>query len=195
MKKRAWLILAILAGLILAATPVLSACKKSEPTPPPQTKEIHMLAYKWGYDPGVIVVPKGTLVKLHINVAEHHHEDYENVHPEEEYHHGFGLVSYNLTSYPVNVGLPIGEAEVKFVANQTGEFPFTCTVWCGISEDGKEGHHTMNGKLVVFEGKNPPAGYAETPDGYHYLPRVDEGDHPHEHQENDHHNGESHHKD
>lgn len=188
MKRKAWLILVILAGVILAATPVSSACKKSGSTPPPQTKEIHMLAYKWGWDPAMIVVPKGTLVKLYISVPEHHHEAHENVRSEKEYHHGFGMVDYNISA-----DLPIGETEVKFVANQTGEFSFTCTSWCGVSGDGKEGHHTMNGKVVVFEGKNPPAGHTETPNDYHYLPRVDEGDHPHE--ENDHHNGGSQHKD
>lgn len=178
-------------GLILVVIPVLSACKTTEPSPVPETKEIHMLAYKWGWDPQVIVVQKGTIVKFHITVPEHHHEAHENVHPE-EYHHGLGI-----SAYGINVDLPIGETEVEFVANKVGEFPFTCTVWCGINQDGKIGHHTMTGKLIVYDGENPPAGYSETPDDYHYLPRIDEGDHPHEddhHEEEDHHNGDDHHK-
>ena len=34
--------------------------------------------------------------------------------------------------------------------DRAGEFPFACLVYCGISPDGSEGHHTMKGLLRVL---------------------------------------------
>lgn len=126
-------------------------------------KEIHMLAYKWGYNPDSIVVRKGAHITLYITVLEHKHGSSEGIPTKTEFHHGFSILGYNIATT-----LPIGKTKIEFIADQAGKFPFICTIWCGMSIDGMKGHHTMNGELVVYDGENPPDGYTETPDGYHY---------------------------
>lgn len=53
--------------------------------------------------------------------------------------HGFGLKRYG-----IRTELPKGQTvSVRFLADELGEFPFECVVFCGL------GHFRMEGKLIV----------------------------------------------
>lgn len=103
----------------VAATTFASADTKYE-------LEIRVLKNRWRWDPNVIVVPYGTLVRLTI----------EN---EDDFDHGIAIREFGLDRR-----LPAGRTTTaQFVADQEGEFEFFCSVYCGT------GHFDQKGTLVV----------------------------------------------
>jgi cytochrome c oxidase subunit II len=88
-------------------------------------REFSMIAKQWNFEPGVIEVDQGDMVKLSI----------ESV----DVAHGIAIPDFN-----VNVFLSPGKTEVvEFIADKSGEFTFFCSVQCG------HGHGGMRGKLIV----------------------------------------------
>lgn len=88
-------------------------------------KEFTMTAKQWTFDPAVITVKQGDIVKLKIKSI--------------DVVHGFALVDFD-----VKVNLtPNKEEIVEFVADKKGEFTYFCSVVCG------QGHKEMIGKLIV----------------------------------------------
>ena len=84
-----------------------------------------MIARRFSFDPNVITVNKGDTVRLHITSA--------------DAAHGISLPEFDVNAY-----LAAGKTvEVEFVADQPGDFPFRCNVFCG------DGHKSMTGMLVV----------------------------------------------
>ena len=93
----------------------------------PAAHEIQMTAKKYEFNPSVITVKKGERVKLIITATDRDH-------------------GFKLDAFKINQRLKKGEpATVEFNADQAGEFPFQCSVICGM------GHHRMKGKLVVVQ--------------------------------------------
>lgn len=92
-----------------------------------QEQSFSITARKWEFQPGTITVQKGTRVKLSITSI--------------DVTHGFGLPEFGISQTLE----PGKTAEIDFVADKVGEFPFSCTVFCG------EGHGGMKGTLVVTE--------------------------------------------
>ena len=91
----------------------------------PSTHEVRVTAKKYEFDPSVITVRQGEHVKLVITATDRDH-------------------GFKLDAYKINQHLKKGEpATVEFDAKNAGEFPFQCSVICGM------GHHKMKGKLVV----------------------------------------------
>jgi len=91
----------------------------------PATREIQMTAKKYEFNPSVITVTKGERVKLIITATDRDH-------------------GFKLDAFRINQRLKKGEpTTVEFTADRAGEFPFQCSVVCGM------GHHKMKGKLVV----------------------------------------------
>ena len=90
-----------------------------------ETKEFDIIAKQWGYDPSVIEVKLGDMVKLNIK--------------SEDVTHGFTLSEFGIQE-TLKPGKTI---EVEFSANKKGTFSFFCHIPCG------KGHSGMNGKLVV----------------------------------------------
>lgn len=89
--------------------------------------EIQMTAKKYEFNPSVVTVKKGERVKLIITATDRDH-------------------GFKLDAFKINQHLKKGEpATVEFTADKAGEFPFECSVICGL------GHHRMKGKLVVEE--------------------------------------------
>lgn len=89
--------------------------------------EITMSAKKYEFAPNAITVKKGEHVKLIITATDRDH-------------------GFKLDAFKINQHLKKGEpATVEFTADKAGEFPFECSVICGL------GHHRMKGKLVVEE--------------------------------------------
>ena len=129
----------LLFALFLSVSFLLTACSHSQNEPevtvqvevevPEATEEIvkefTMTAKQWEFEPSEITVNKGDTVKLHIT--------------SEDVKHGFGLPEFG-----INVDLEPGETvDVEFVADETGTFPFACTVVCG------SGHIGMEGQVIV----------------------------------------------
>jgi cytochrome c oxidase subunit II len=89
--------------------------------------EVQMTAKKFEFNPEVVTVKKGEHVKLVITATDRDH-------------------GFKLDAFKINQHLKKGEpTTVEFTADQAGEFPFQCSVICGM------GHHKMKGKLVVQE--------------------------------------------
>jgi cytochrome c oxidase subunit II len=88
-------------------------------------KSFEVTARNWEFTPEMITVNKGDTVKLSIT--------------SEDVDHGFTIPAFD-----VNERLTPGNTvDVEFVADQTGSFPFICSVYCG------SGHKAMKGTLLV----------------------------------------------
>jgi cytochrome c oxidase subunit II len=106
---------------LLFSTAICSAQTESK------TREIKVTAFKYGYNPGIIILKKGETVKL--------------VATSKDVEHGFAIKEYG-----INEVLKKGEdKEIKFVADKAGEFEIVCSVYCG------PGHERMKGRLIVKE--------------------------------------------
>jgi cytochrome c oxidase subunit II len=89
-------------------------------------KEVTMTAKKWEFTPSMIEVNKGDTLKLTVTSIDVTH----------------GL---SLPAFGINENLVSGEnVVIEFVADKTGTFPFTCSVFCG------SGHGTMTGEIIVI---------------------------------------------
>jgi len=88
---------------------------------------IKLTAKKFDFTPGEITVKKGVPVALELSSADRVH--------------GFSLPDFKVTARiePGNV------TRVTFTPDKTGEFTFSCNVFCG------SGHEDMAGKLIVTE--------------------------------------------
>ena len=94
---------------------------------PASGREIRLTAEKYDFKPDTVTVKKGDRIKLVITAADHDH-------------------GFKIDAFHINEKLPKGQAvTVEFIADQTGEFPFQCSQFCGL------GHKKMKGKLVVEE--------------------------------------------
>jgi cytochrome c oxidase subunit 2 len=88
-------------------------------------KEFEITAKQWEFIPDTITVNKGDKVKLHVKSV--------------DVTHGFALPEFG-----INETLTQGNTvTIEFIANKSGEFVFSCSVYCG------SGHSNMKGKLIV----------------------------------------------
>jgi cytochrome c oxidase subunit 2 len=111
-----------LGAVMLAAVSVSNSRAQA---PQPGTSEFELTAAKYNFAPNLIKVKQGDHVKLVITARDREH--------------GFKLAAFH-----VDRRLPKGEAvTVEFTADQTGTFPFQCSVFCGL------GHKKMTGQLIV----------------------------------------------
>jgi len=112
----------VLGAFMLAA---VSASNGRAQAPQPGVSEFELTAVKYNFAPDVIKVKKGDHVKLVITAQDREH--------------GFKLAAFH-----VDRRLPKGQGiTVEFTADQTGTFPFQCSVFCGL------GHKKMTGQLIV----------------------------------------------
>jgi len=110
---------------VLAAVFTASAFAQEQQAANPAPHEIQMTAKKYEFNPTVITVKKGEHVKLVITATDRDH-------------------GFKLDAFKINEHLTKGEpATVEFTADKAGEFPFQCSVICGL------GHRRMKGKLIV----------------------------------------------
>lgn len=88
---------------------------------------VKVKAQSFKFEPSTIVVNEGEQVRLLITSV--------------DVTHGFALEVYG-----VDQKLPPNEEQrIEFTTLEAGEFPFRCSVFCGL------GHKTMRGKLPVKE--------------------------------------------
>lgn len=88
-------------------------------------RTIHMGVRQYAWEPAMLTVKKGELVRLIVHNADVMH----------------GLVIPELGV--MNVDIPPDGAVIEFVADKLGTFEFFCSYYCG------EGHMEMQGKIVV----------------------------------------------
>jgi len=93
----------------------------------PAVHEIQMTAKKYKFDPNVITVKKGEVVRLIITALDRKH--------------GFKLQEFGIDQELLK-GAP---TTIEFTADKVGTFEFKCSMFCGF------GHGKMKGKLVVEE--------------------------------------------
>lgn len=132
-------------GALLSSVLLLSGCKNtpqstgSTPSvalaevmmeaPQKDAKEFTMTAFQFDFDPSIITVQKGDLVRLKITST--------------DVDHGIAIPEFN-----VKANLPANEeVMIEFEADQAGEFTMFCSVMCGA------GHRDMKGMLIVEEGE------------------------------------------
>ena len=90
-------------------------------------KTIHINAKKFEFTPGEITAKKGEPVVLEIK--------------SEDVNHGFSLPDFGVRG-DVKPGSVL---RLSFTPDKTGQFTFTCDVFCG------SGHEDMSGTLTVTE--------------------------------------------
>ena len=93
----------------------------------PPAKVIEMVAKRFDYTPGQLVLKKGEPVIFELTTR--------------DVLMGFNLPDFNLRADMV----PEKVTRVRFVADRTGTFTFLCDVFCG------EGHERMQGTLTVID--------------------------------------------
>lgn len=119
------LIMVLLSGC--TQQPATDGNSSGDPSPVAggEIKEFSITAKDWVFDPDTITVNRGDTVKLHITSV--------------DVMHGFGLPDFGINER-IEAGKTI---DVQFVADKTGTFDFSCTVFCG------SGHSRMKGQLIV----------------------------------------------
>ena len=90
-----------------------------------EVKEFQIEAFQFGFDPAVIEVNRGDVVKITA-----WSRDVE---------HGFMISEYN-----INIRLTEEPQTIEFVADRQGTFSFFCHVPCG------KGHSAMRGTFIVY---------------------------------------------
>jgi plastocyanin len=99
-----------------------------------QTRELEVSAGRFSFAPDTIEVAQGERVRLTIRSL--------------DVEHGFAIAALGIDETIPAGGDPV---LVEFVADQAGEFPIHCSVFCG------RGHVAMSGTLVV---RNPESEFA-----------------------------------
>jgi cytochrome c oxidase subunit II len=88
---------------------------------------IKLTAKKFDFTPGEITVKKGEPVILELTSADRVH-------------------GFNLPDFKVTAKIEPGKvSRVEFTPDKTGQFTFSCNIFCG------SGHEDMSGKLIVTD--------------------------------------------
>ena len=142
MKRNAGLI-AVCAVLGLAVG-LMGAQSGPAQTAAAPVKVIEMTAKKYAYTPSDIRVKKGTRVQLKIRATDRAHGFKIALYPEGAGESGAPGLKFD----PQQENWKLAENEeriIEFVAERAGNYPFKCSVFCGL------GHRGMNGVLIVEE--------------------------------------------
>ncbi len=118
---------------VVGLLPALAGIAQQAPISAPTlvVREFHMIAKKYKYEPNVITVKKGEVVRLIITALDRKH--------------GFKLKEFGIDQ----ILLKDAPTTIEFTAGKAGTFEFKCSVFCGF------GHGRMKGKLVVEDDSNP----------------------------------------
>lgn len=123
-KKVALYSFAFLVCVLLTAGSYLKASSQNADSTP---IEIKMTAKQFTFEPGTVTVRKGQCVKLILSTAD---------------------VDHSFTIKELDLDIPIKAKQIKtvyFTPNKTGNFRYSCAVYCGA------GHRKMYGELIVTE--------------------------------------------
>jgi cytochrome c oxidase subunit 2 len=104
---------------------------RPSPTPPPETRVVHVVAERFSFTPSEIRVPLGTTLELRLT--------------SDDTNHGFRLAGTDIDVLVPKRGR--GETVVRFTPERAGRYAFECSRLCGA------GHNFMRGEIVVVEGR------------------------------------------
>lgn len=90
-----------------------------------ETKEFSVEAFQFGYEPSVIEVNQGDIVKITATSR--------------DVSHGFAISEFGVSETLT----PGQNVDIEFIASEKGIFSFYCNVPCG------SGHGSMSGQLIV----------------------------------------------
>jgi cytochrome c oxidase subunit II len=121
MNRLLMLVLAMTTGLGVLAYPTHSASRADD------VKVIRITAKKFDFTPSEITVKKGEPVALELTSSDRVH--------------GFSLPDFKLTAKIE----PGKVTRIGFTPDKTGEFTFSCNIFCG------SGHKDMAGRLIVAD--------------------------------------------
>jgi cytochrome c oxidase subunit 2 len=116
----------VLAGLLGGTFAATAGIRSLRAAPAPEAKTFEITASRFKFEPDVIEVQQGDLVRITIHSA--------------DTTHGFGIKELQVKSKIPKGGAPVN---VEFQASKAGTFAFACTEYCG------SGHRDMKGRLVV----------------------------------------------
>jgi cytochrome c oxidase subunit II len=121
---RLWpvILVGLLGGVFVAPT----GLRTLRAAPSAEVKAFDITASRFKFEPDVIEVQEGDLVRLTIHSA--------------DTTHGLGIKELQVKSKIPKGGAPV---TVEFQASKAGTFAFACTEYCG------SGHRDMKGRLVV----------------------------------------------
>ncbi len=122
-------VILVITGLVFLSSRPLNSetTDKEETLVQSRIKEFNISISRFEFEPNVLEVNQGDLVRLNIS--------------SEDVPHGLAISSQE---YNINIQVAPGNEEtVEFIASETGEFTFVCSVMCG------EGHFNMRGVLKV----------------------------------------------
>ncbi|MAG38869.1 cytochrome C oxidase subunit II [Candidatus Woesearchaeota archaeon] len=97
-----------------------------EVIPTGEVKEFIITAFQFGYNPSILEVDKGDLVRI--------------IASSRDVSHGLAIPLFGVNLY---LGSDGSEQTVEFLADKEGTFTFYCSVSCG------SGHGRMSGQLIV----------------------------------------------
>lgn len=115
----------LLFGTIVTGLAIYGSANAVSYISPP--REIHITAKNYEFDPGTITLKKGVPVVFVITSPDRKH-------------------GIKVRGLGIRADVEPGKVtRVVFTPDKTGEFPFTCDVFCG------DGHEDMTGTVVVKE--------------------------------------------
>lgn len=105
-----------------------------------QEETVQIESFQWGFTPQQIEVPVNTKLTLEFVTSTFEKE------PDFTVHSWYLEAPYDIGPVELHEDTdPDVDAKVEFVADQTGEFQYECTIYCGT------GHANMKGTLIVTE--------------------------------------------
>lgn len=131
---------AILGVVVSVGVALLGATQ----TAPTEVKVVEMTARKYEYSPPEVRVKKGMRVQLKIRALDRTHGFKIALYPEGAGESGAAGLKFD----PAQENFKLAEKEervIEFVAERAGNYPFKCSVFCGL------GHSKMKGVLIVEE--------------------------------------------
>jgi len=122
LKKRVLITVALLASALLPGLVVYTRANAV-----PAERVIHITAKRFDFSPDSITLKKGEPVVFELSSADREH-------------------GFNLRAFGIRTNVSPGKVtRVRLTPDKTGEFTFSCDVFCG------DGHEEMTGTVVVTE--------------------------------------------
>ena len=125
--------------IVLLCPLVATVASAQPPVDGAPTRDVEVAAGRFSFVPDVIEVVQGERVRLTIRSV--------------DVEHGFGIAALGIERVIPAGGEPV---IVAFVANDIGDFPIHCAVFCG------RGHAQMSATLRVRSADSRPTDHAET---------------------------------
>jgi len=125
-RSRSKEVLALLAAVALSGASTAFVSESAAARQTPERRVIEVVAKRYAFEPSTIEVQAGEPVRLMVKSADGPH--------------GFEVKRFKISRELARGAAPVA---IDFVADEAGEFPILCSLFCG------DGHEDMKGTLVV----------------------------------------------